>query len=83
MAEHDEAILGKAILAVVDIESQSPEPSVEEYARAVLDAVAPVIEARALRGAADAFGHMWQADDVSAPQVYAALRDRADRIEGA
>lgn len=39
------------------------------------------IAAKALREAAVAFGHMWQSDQVPAPTVYQALRERADWIE--
>jgi hypothetical protein len=53
-------------------------------ARAVLDAVAPAIEARALRNLAgdiDPTGYGW-ASIRDAERFRARLRDRADRIEG-
>ena len=54
----------------------------ERYARAVLDAVAPTIAARALREAAETWGlGMSATDHWRGSTVAAELRDRADEIE--
>lgn len=56
--------------------------AVERVVAATADRARREGAVEALREAATAFGHMWQADPIpSASVVYAALRARADRLE--
>lgn len=58
---------------------RDPYRNVHEAARAVLDAVAPLIAAKALR---DAAADYWQRTDVrSTFEGWSWLKDRADEIE--
>jgi hypothetical protein len=85
MTEHDEALVERAAEAIL-FDAQCPLSGTtrKRIARAVLDAVAPAIEARALRNLAgdiDPTGYGW-ASIRDAERFRARLRDRADRIEG-
>jgi hypothetical protein len=92
MAEHDEALVERAAEAIL-FDAQCPLSGTtrKHIARAVLDAVAPAIEARALRSAADLVSTERANHVIASTRAPAAgalfraeqsLRDRADRIEG-
>lgn len=81
------AVLDAAVLAVVDLESRESDPSVEQYARAVLAAVKGGIAAQALREAGEASFMDWvpvfyegESDEWINEKVRRWLNHRADRI---
>lgn len=96
MAEHDEALVAKAAEALVPWTPQPTDLANQEYralcdayrekaARAVLDAVAPAIEARAKAAAWDeghAAGREYQGDGWNC-DVHDPRDDNPYRIEGA